>query len=173
MFLKFFRKEKILLVSNGYPSYTAKEFEERLKVLPEQSVQMVKDYLSLVQLDNNNEFCRLVFSAGRDLHLLAMAVTARYKLEKKQAAAITHFFANIATTRKEQARKHDLGISKCIWVTTTCGLKKGDPNASHALLSGQLFDVNQGIRTEEGYLLPGVAIGCTCTAKSIIPSLDG
>ncbi|HUX90137.1 MAG TPA: hypothetical protein VMV48_05550 [Gallionellaceae bacterium] len=173
MFSKIFRKEKAVVAPSGYPSYTAKDFEERLKVLPEQSLQMAKDYLSLVQFDETNEFGRLVLSAGRDLHSLAQAVTARYKLEKKQAAAVSHFFANVATTRKEQARKRDLGIAKSIWVATTCGLRKGDPNASHALLSGQQFDADLGILTEEGYLLPGVAIGCTCIAKSIIPGLDG
>jgi hypothetical protein len=173
VFLKIFRKEKVLVVPNGYPSYTAKDFEERLKVVPEQSVQMAKDYLSLVQFDETNEFGRLVFGSGRDLHSLAQAVAARYKLEKKQAAAVSRFFANIATTRKEQVRKRDLGISKCIWMATTCGLRKNDPNASHALLSGQQFDADLGLRTEEGYLLPGVSIDCTCIAKSIIPGLEG
>jgi hypothetical protein len=172
VFSKFFRKEKAMAVPSGYPSYTAKDLEERLNVLPEQSLQMVKDYLSLVQFDETSEFGRLVFGAGRDLHSLAQAVTARYKLEKKQAAAISRFFANVATTRKEQARKRDLGISKCIWVATTCGLRKGSSNASHALLSGQQFDADLGLRTKEGYLLPGVAIDCTCIAKSIIPGLE-
>lgn len=172
MFLNFFRKEKVLAVPNGYPSYTAKDFEERLKVSPEQSVQMAKDYLSLLQFDETSEFGTLVFGAGRDLHSLAKAVSARYKLEKSQSAAVSRFFANIATTRKEQVRKQDLGISKCIWIATTCGLRKNDPNASHAKFSGQQFESNLGLLTKEGYLLPGVAIDCTCIAKSIIPGLD-
>jgi hypothetical protein len=172
VFLKIFRKQKAEVVLSGYPSYTAKDFEERLKVLPEQSLQIAKDYLSLVKSDVTNEFGRLVFDAGRDLNSLAQAVTARYKLEKKQAAAVSLFFANVATVRNEQSRKRSLGISKCIWVTTTCGLRKGDQNASHALLSGQQFDPVLGLYTEDGYLLPGVAIGCTCIAKSIIPGLD-
>ncbi|MHB1016080.1 MAG: hypothetical protein ACYC2W_12490 [Desulfurivibrionaceae bacterium] len=136
-------------------------------------MQIAKDYLSLVQFDEASEFGRLVFSAGRDLYSLAQAVTARYKLEKKQAAAVSRFFANVATTRSEQSRKRDLGISKCIWVATTCGSRKGDQNASHALLSGQQFDSELGLHTEDGYLLPGVAIDCTCIAKSIIPGFDG
>ena len=173
VFSKIFRKEKAVVVPSGYPSYTAKDFEERLKVLPEQSLQMAKDYLSLVQFDETNEFGRLVFSAGRDLHSIAQEVAARYKLEKKQAAVVSLFFANVATTRKEQARKRDLGITKCVWVATTCGLRNGDQNTSHALLSGKQFDADRGLHTEEGYLLPGVSIGCTCIAKSIIPGLDG
>lgn len=173
MFLKIFRKEKAMAVPSGYPSYTAKDFEERLKVLPEQSVQMTKDYLSLVQFNETSEFSRLVFGSDRDLHSIAQAVTARYKLEKKQTAAVSLFFANVASTRKKQSRMRDLGISECIWVATTCGLRKGDPNASHALLSGQKFNADLGLRTEEGYLLPGVAIECTCIAKSIIPGIEG
>jgi hypothetical protein len=173
VFLKIFRKQKAEVVPSGYPSYTAKDFEERLKVLPEQSLQIAKDYLSLVQFDETSEFGRLVFSAGRDLHSLAQTVTARYKLEKKQAAAVSRFFANIATARDGQSRNRGLGISKCIWVVTTCGMRKGNQNASHALLSGQQFDPELGLRTEDGYLLPGVAIDCTCIAKSIIPGLDG
>ncbi|HEY8220139.1 MAG TPA: hypothetical protein VIF86_08555 [Methylobacter sp.] len=173
MFSKIFRKEKAKVVPSGYPAYTAKDFEERLKVFPEQALQIAKDYLFLLQFDKSSEFGRLVFSAGRDLHSLAQAVTARYKLEKKQAAAVSRFFANVATARSEQSRKRDLGISKCIWVATTCGLRKEDKNASHAVLSGQQFDPELGLHTEDGYLLPGVAIDCTCIAKSIIPGLDG
>lgn len=173
MFSRLFRKEKAMVVPSGYPSYTAKDFEERLKVLPEQSLQIAKDYLTLVQFDATSEFSRLVFSCGRDLHSLVQTVTARYQLEKKQAAGVSRFFANIATARQEQVRKRGLGISKCIWMASTCGLKDGDPNASHALLSGQQFDAEQGLRTEEGYLLPGVTIDCTCMAKSIIPGLHG
>jgi hypothetical protein len=173
MFSRIFRKQKAEVIPKGYPSYTAKDFEERLKVLPEQSLQIAKDYMSLVQFDETNEFGRLVFGAGRDLNSLAQAVTARYKLEKKQAAAVSRFFANIATVRSEQSRKRDFGISRCIWVATTCGLRKDDHNTLHALLSGQQFDPELGLRTEEGYLLPGVAIDCTCIAKSIIPGLDG
>ena len=173
MFFKIFRKEKVPVVPNGYPSYSAKDFEEILKVFPEQSLQIANDYLSLVQFDQTSEFGRLVSGSGRDLHSLTQAVAARYKLEKKQAVTVSRFFANIATTREEQTRKEDLGISKCIWMTTTCGFRKDGPNTSHALFSGQQFDADLGLRTEEGYLLPGVAIDCTCIGKSIIPGLEG
>ncbi|MBS0368916.1 MAG: hypothetical protein JSS57_06935 [Proteobacteria bacterium] len=157
---------------NGYPSYTAKDFEERLKVSPEQSVQIAKDYFSLLQFDEKSEFGILVYECGRDLHSLAKEVTARYKLEKSQAAAVSRYFVNIAAARKEQVRKQDLGISKCIWTATTCGLRKNNPNASHARFSGQRFESNLGLLTEAGYLLPGVAIDCTCIAKSIIHGFD-
>ena len=172
MFLKIFRKEKVESIPSGYPSYAAKIFEERLKLTQEQSVQIAKDYLSLLQFDKGNDFVGLVLNVERDLYSLTQAIIARYGLDKKQAAAASLFFANVATARKDQLRKRDLGISSCIWMASTCGLKKGDPNASHRLLSGQHFDPQVGIRTEEGYLLPGVAIGCTCIAKSVIPGLE-
>lgn len=162
---------KIETVPSGYPAYSEKDFEERLKVTPEQSSQIARDYLSLVQFDEESEFAKLVSKAGRDLHSLAQTVMARYKLEKKSAASVSRFFANVSTARNEQVRRQELGISKCIWVASTCGLRKGDRNASHALLSGQQFDPATGLRTEDGYLLPGVAIDCTCVAKSIIPGL--
>lgn len=167
------KPSKIETVPSGYPAYSAKDFEERFEVTPEQSSQIAKDYLSLVQFDEEGEFGKSVFKAGRDLHSLAQAVMARYKLEKKPAAAVSLFFANVSTARNAQVRKQELGISKCVWVASTCGLRKEDRNASHALLSGQQFDPATGLRTDDGYLLPGVVIDCTCIGKSIIPGFDG
>jgi len=159
-------------VPSGYPAYSANDFEMRFKVTPEQSLQLAKDYLSLVQFDEESDFGNLVFAAGRDLHSLAQAVLERYKLKKRQAATVSRFFANISTARNGQVRNRELGISKCIWVVSTCGLREGDCNASHVLLAGQQFDPATGLRTEDGYLLPGVAIDCTCTGKPIIRGFD-
>lgn len=63
-------------------------------------MQIAKDYFSLLQFDETSEFSTLVYGSSRDLHSLAKEVTARYKLEKGQAAAVSRYFVNIAAARK-------------------------------------------------------------------------
>jgi len=40
------------------------------------------------------------------------------------------------------------------------------------LFNKKQYDVELGLLTEKSCLLPGVAIDCTCSAKSIIHGLD-
>lgn len=164
MFSKLFGRRSPAKAPSGYATYDRKTFEAGFGVTPEQSALIADDYSALRQFDATNEFSALVLNAGRDLHSLSQALTARYGLEKKQAAALSLFFTNVATARNEQLRRQSLGISQCIWLTSTC--------VAHAALSGQKFDSAVGIATDDGYLLPGVAIGCTCTSKPIIPGIN-
>ncbi|HUX64139.1 hypothetical protein [Sulfuricella sp.] len=156
----------------GYPKYSAKEFEKFFALDKEQSKKLESDYLLLLQFDNKSDFSELAFGAGRDLFKLSTSLASRYGVPKTRAGAVAHFFANITTTRNDQISKQKLGISTCIWKTSVCGMRKNDPNISHVSLSGQAYNVNTGLLVDGNYLLPGVALGCTCNGRSVIPGFD-
>lgn len=169
MFSKLFgRKPKPVpanaaLGPSGYKTYTAAEFEAHFTVTPEQSEQIAKDYATLIRFNEEDELTRIVFDAGRDLHQLSQALITRYDLNKKQVAGLPLFFANVAGARKEQNRHQGLGIRKCTWLAT---------DDQHAELAGKEYDPSIGIKTPEGYLLPGVTLGCKCVARAVIPGLE-
>lgn len=166
MFLKLFgRKQKsdpAVLVPSGYWLYAAADLKEHFNITPEQADLLANDYATLLRFNEKDEFTCLVLDAGRDLHKLSQALMTRYAMNKKQAAGVPAFLANVAGAWQNQRRLRDLGISKCIWMAPV----------DHSDLDGQPYDPAVGLKTAEGYLLPGVTLGCKCTSRSVIPGLE-
>jgi uncharacterized protein with gpF-like domain len=108
------------------------------------------------------------FTAGRDLSYISSELQARYGITKRRAALISRDQANKLTATVTQARRIELGITKAVWVHS--GASK-HPRASH-LKAGkdkQVFDVDKGLFLDGEWVLPGQAINCRCSSKSVLP----
>jgi hypothetical protein len=162
-------KNKNASVPSGYPAYTAEDFARHFGVSAVISRQLAMDYIELLRFDKRGTFSSIVFSSGRNLHLMSQALGTRYEVDKPTAAGISRFLANIATAYDGQAKLRDLGVKKCTWVVSTCGGAPADPNKVHMELAGQHYDPAVGLETAGSYLLPGTAIGCTCISRPNLP----
>ena len=157
------------MIPSGYIFYGSADFQARFSLPSERAQVLASDYLSILGVQDANEFSALVVEAKRDLQSIAVAAELRYGLKPPTVGRLALFLANLASARSQQRRQLDLGITKCIWLVSSCGRASGDPNAGHLLFSGQEFDPSIGMRTEGQYILPGVSVGCTCVSKSVIP----
>ncbi|MDN0082401.1 hypothetical protein QU487_06490 [Crenobacter sp. SG2305] len=167
-----FGRKRSLSVPQGFLSYGPSDFERFLKVSPEESARIANDYLRLVQFDVNDSFTAEVIDSGRNLHRLSMMLQERYSIGKGPSGSLALYLSNVASMHIQLARYRELGVTRCTWLASACGLKKNDPNAAHLLMSGQSFDPGVGLLVEGAYFLPGVAIGCTCIAKAEIPGFE-
>ena len=172
MLPKFLGRGKSIAVPSGYVPYSANEFLERFGIASEAAQILAADYQSILGIKEPNDFSGLVFSAKRDLHRISVAIESRYDLDRSTAARVAGFVANVGMAHAQQRRQVELGIIQCRWLVSTCGTTLGDPNVLHAELLGKLYDPSRGLSMGGKYLLPGVAIGCTCIGKPILPGFS-
>lgn len=112
------------------------------------------------------------FLKGRDLAAMSEEIQKRGKVTQNRAAFIALDQSNKATAQMNDARQRELGIQYCVWQHSSAGK---EPREKHVRAGREqwVFKVGQGINFGDqfGEVLPGEAINCRCTARSIIPAL--
>lgn len=112
------------------------------------------------------------FLKGRDLAAMADEIKKRGKVTQNRAALIARDQANKATSQMNDARQRELGIKYAVWQHSSAGK---EPRATHVRAGREqwVFKVGEGIDFHDafGTVLPGQAINCRCTSRSIIPAL--
>lgn len=112
------------------------------------------------------------FLRGRDLSGMSDEIAKRGTVTRGRAAFIARDQANKATAQMNDARQRELGIGYAVWQHSSAGR---EPRATHVKAGREqwVFKVGQGIDFGDqfGTVLPGEAINCKCTARSIIPAL--
>jgi hypothetical protein len=143
-----------------------------LKVKIHENVSLIKTIQKQYHSDVEGIVSR-GFLAGRDLASIAQALRKRHDVSVNRAAFIARDQANKATAQMNAARQDELGISRAIWVHSSAG-KEPRPQHVKAGRERWEFDVRVGIDFGDGfgYVLPGEAINCRCSSKSIIPALN-
>jgi SPP1 gp7 family putative phage head morphogenesis protein len=106
---------------------------------------------------------------GRDLGTLTQELTQRYDITKRRASLIARDQANKMTAVVNRERQNELGITEAVWMHSHAGR---EPRPSHVAANGKKFDINKGMYLDGEWLLPGQAINCRCTSKSIIKGLE-
>ena len=113
------------------------------------------------------------FLAGRDLYTMANEIKQRGQVSTNRAALIARDQSNKATAQMNSARQRQIGIEWAKWVHSSAG-KEPRPEHQRAAKENWFYRVNIGIDFGDkfGFVLPGVAINCRCTSRSIIPALN-
>jgi len=104
-------------------------------------------------------------SQGYDLESLTKTLQDRYGSTRKRAELIARDQTNKAKAAIESVRRKELGITTAIWQHSGAGKH---PRPEHVAANGKEFDVNKGLYLEGEWVLPGYAIGCRCTSRSVL-----
>lgn len=108
------------------------------------------------------------FTRGRDLKAITDDLTSRYGVTKNRAALIARDQSNKLTATVTQARRVELGLFKAIWVHSGGG-KEPRPAHVKAGREKKEFDVREGLLLDGEHLLPGQAINCRCSSRTVLP----
>lgn len=108
------------------------------------------------------------FTAGRDLKTISDDLQKRHGVTKRRAALISRDQSNKLTATVTQARRVELGLFEAEWVHSGGGK---EPRHSHVQAGKNKlrFDVRKGAYLDGEWLLPGQAINCRCSSKTILP----
>lgn len=112
------------------------------------------------------------FTAGRDLASLQTELQERMGVTQRRAAFIARDQANKATAAMNGARQRELGLDWAVWLHSAAGK---EPREKHVRAGREqwVFNTQVGIDFHDGFghVLPGVAINCRCSSRTIIPAL--
>lgn len=112
------------------------------------------------------------FLKGRDLATMASEIKKRGGVTTSRAALIARDQSNKATAQMNSARQKDLGLVWATWVHSSAGK---EPRHNHVKAGREqwIFNTQEGIDFGDqfGHVLPGEAINCRCTSRTIIPAL--
>lgn len=108
------------------------------------------------------------FTQGRDLQAISDELQQRYGVTKRRAALIARDQSSKLTATVTQARRVELGLFDAVWVHSSAG-KEPRPSHVKAGKEKQQFDVRKGLLLDGEYLLPGQAINCRCSSRTILP----
>lgn len=170
MFGWFLRKRQA--VPSGYRRLDAAALAVRFSIPAKQADELAEVYLALLNKDESIPLVRVIRSAGRDLFAVTNAAIQQFGLERNAAARVARWLGNLASVQSSNDRRLKLGITECVWRVSTCGGTASAPNQSHRALDGKRYFIAVGLEVEGGYEFPGVAPGCTCIAKPVIPALE-
>lgn len=106
---------------------------------------------------------------GRDAHLMATELRARYGVTRRRAALIARDQNNKATAVINRVRQLELGITEAIWQHSTAGR---EPRPEHVRANGRKFDIRKGCEIDGEFILPGEKINCRCYSISVIPGMS-
>jgi len=108
------------------------------------------------------------YTAGHDLHVISTDLQERYGITKRRVALIARDQSAKLNATVTQARRVDLGLFKAIWVHSSAGK---EPRPSHVKAGREKleFDVREGALLDGERLLPGQAINCRCSSKTVLP----
>ena len=133
-----------------------------------ENIALIKSIASEYLSDVEGLVMRSV-TQGRNLGDLTDELTQRYGITKRRAALIARDQNNKATSTINKVRQRQLGITQAKWMHSHAGKH---PRPSHVAASGKTYDIDKGMYLDGEWLLPGQAINCRCTSKSIIPGLE-
>lgn len=102
---------------------------------------------------------------GFDLATLTSNLDHAYHVGRNRCKLIARDQANKAHAVMEQARRKELGITKAIWRHSAAAK---EPRKSHVEANGKEFDADKGLYLDGEWILPGQAINCGCTSRSVI-----
>lgn len=102
---------------------------------------------------------------GRNLEELSKELEKRYGVTKRRAALIARDQNNKATSVLNRVRQKEIGVTQAIWKHSHAGKH---PRPSHVKADGEVYDIDKGLYLEGEWVLPGQAINCRCTSRSII-----
>ena len=108
------------------------------------------------------------FTAGRDLKAITDELSDHYGVSKRRAAIIARDQSNRLTATVTQARRVELGLFEAEWVHSHAG-KVPRPSHVQAGKDKAKFDVRKGLLLDGQWLLPGQAINCRCSSRTILP----
>lgn len=112
------------------------------------------------------------YLAGRDLAAMAKEIKETGNVTTNRAALIASDQSNKACAQMNSARQRELGIQYAVWIHSAAGK---EPRATHVRAGREqwVFKVGEGIDFGDkfGHVLPGEAIKCHCTSRSIIPAI--
>lgn len=112
------------------------------------------------------------FLKGRDLSTMADEIKKRGSVTTRRAALIARDQSNKATAQMNAARQKDLGLVYAVWIHSSAGK---EPRHNHVKAGREqwVFNTQEGIDFGDsfGHVLPGEAINCRCTSRTIIPAL--
>lgn len=157
-------------------------FDIKMQLTPSQRLILqtkVPENVSLIrsiQQDYHKDIEGIVsrnFLAGRDLAPMAEAIKKRGGVSTRRAALIARDQSNKATAQMNSARQRELGVEWARWVHSSAG-KEPRPEHVRAGREGWFYRADKGIDFGDGfgYVLPGEAINCRCTGRSIIPAIN-
>jgi uncharacterized protein with gpF-like domain len=157
-------------------------FDIKMQLTPSQRLILqtkVPENVSLIksiQQDYHKDIEGIVtrnFLAGRDLAPMAEQIKKRGGVSTRRAALIARDQSNKAGAQMNSARQRELGIAWAKWVHSSAG-KEPRPEHVRAARENWYFEVSKGIDFGDGFgfVLPGEAINCRCTSRSIIPALN-
>ena len=112
------------------------------------------------------------FLKGRDLATMADEIKKRGGVTTNRAAFIARDQSNKATAQMNSARQKELGLTWATWIHSSAGK---EPRHTHVKAGREqfVFNTQEGIDFGDqfGHVLPGEAINCRCTCRTIIPAL--
>ena len=112
------------------------------------------------------------FVAGRDLSAMTDKIQDAGGVSKRRAAFIARDQANKATAQMNDARQRELNLKFAYWIHSSAGR---EPRLKHVTAGREqwVYVVGEGIDFKDGFghVLPGEAINCRCTSRTIIPAL--
>ena len=156
-------------------------FDIKMQLTPSQTLILhakVQENVALIksiQQDYHKDIEGIVtrdFLAGRDLHSMAEKIKERGGVSTRRAALIARDQSNKATAQMNAARQRELGLNLAVWQHSSAGK---EPRHEHVKAGRErwVFDTQKGIDFGDGfgYVLPGEAINCRCTSRTIIPAI--
>lgn len=108
------------------------------------------------------------YSKGMDLKAITDDLEARYGVTRRRAVTIARDQSNKLRATTEQARRVELGLFEAEWVHSSAG-KHPRPSHVKAGRDKKRFDIRKGCYLDGEWLLPGQAINCHCTSRTILP----
>ena len=142
-----------------------------MKAKVQENVALIRSIAQEYHKDVEGEVLRH-FIAGRDLKGLQEKLVARGKVTTNRAAFIARDQCNKATAQFNSARQRELGLHWAVWQHSSAG-KEPRPTHVRAGRERWVFNTQVGIdfRDKFGSVLPGEAINCRCTSRTIIPGM--
>lgn len=120
--------------------------------------------------------------AGRDLNMLATALTTVEGMSKRRAAEIARSLHNKASAQINRERQASLGITHAIWMYSNapCVRNPRHPtdaeiqeDSAHRTANGKRYEISKGLFVDGKWRWPGVEEGCKCSSKSVMPWTGG
>lgn len=108
------------------------------------------------------------YAAGRDLKTITDELQNRYGITRRRAVTISRDQSNKLNATVTQARRVELGLFEAEWVHSHAG-KVPRPSHVKAGKDKAKFDVRKGLLLDGQWLLPGQAINCRCSSRTILP----
>ena len=119
--------------------------------------------------------------AGRDLHILCVALMRIEGMTTGRATEIARSLNNKATAIINRERQASFGITHAIWMYANAPCLKNPSNptdaearkdAAHQAANGKRYEIKKGLFVDGKWTWPGVEEWCKCISRSILPGSE-